>query len=64
MSDPVVPDDVPFFHGQQGSVLPIPDFLEERLKAFEEESITPRRNGKPLVLGKKPGTRSYYSPEQ
>lgn len=36
-------------------VLPVPDFLDRRLSAFEEESIKTRRNGKPLVLGKKPG---------
>ncbi|WP_076790653.1 alpha-hydroxyketone-type quorum-sensing autoinducer synthase [Chlorobium sp. KB01] len=34
--------------------LPIPDFLDARLLAYEEASIKTRRNGKPLVLGKKP----------
>lgn len=55
MSVSVAPENASSLCGTQGSFLHIPDFLEERLKAFEEESINPRRNGKPLVLGKKPG---------
>ena len=35
--------------------LSFPDFLEEKLQACEEESFKPRKNGKHLVLGKKPG---------
>nr|WP_232209725.1 alpha-hydroxyketone-type quorum-sensing autoinducer synthase [Chlorobium ferrooxidans] len=38
--------------------LPIPDFLDARLLAYEEASIKTRRNGKPLVLGKKPQPES------
>ncbi|NTW70248.1 MAG: quorum-sensing autoinducer synthase [Chlorobiaceae bacterium] len=41
-----------------GTVLPIPGFLSERLLAYEEVSIKTRRNGKPLVLGKKPPSGS------
>jgi CAI-1 autoinducer synthase len=41
-----------------GPVLPIPDFLNERMLAFEEESINTRKNGKPLVIGKKPQSGS------
>ncbi|MBM3162477.1 MAG: quorum-sensing autoinducer synthase [Chlorobi bacterium] len=41
--------------GRKRFVLPLPDLLDQRLSAFEEESIKTRRNGKPLVLGKKPG---------
>ncbi len=33
----------------------IPDFLESRILAYEDESIKSRRNRQPLVLGKKPG---------
>lgn len=36
-------------------ILAVPDFLEKRLSAFEKESIHTRFNGKPLVLGRKPG---------
>ena len=39
-------------------VLTVPDFLEKRLSEFEEVSINSRLNGKPLVLGKKPGQDS------
>ncbi|NHQ59979.1 quorum-sensing autoinducer synthase [Chlorobium sp. BLA1] len=38
--------------------LPIPDFLDARLLAYEEASIKTRKNGKPLVLGKKPQPES------
>lgn len=35
--------------------LSFPGFLEKKLQACEEESFKPRKNGKHLVLGKKPG---------
>ena len=35
--------------------LSFPDFLEKKLQACEEQAFKPRKNGKHLVLGKKPG---------
>ena len=32
----------------------LPDFVDKKLKALEEESFKPRKNGKPLVVGNKP----------
>jgi CAI-1 autoinducer synthase len=56
MSSSVPPISVPFFqNGEIRLLLPVPDFLERRLKDFEDV-IKIRRNGRPLPVGKKPGS--------
>ena len=59
MSSSGPPHNTSFFHrAEERFLLLIPDFLENRILAYEDESIKTRRNGRALVLGKKPGPGS------
>ncbi len=45
--------------GPQSSPRSLPDFIEKKLEACEAETFSPRKNGKPLVLGNRaPGPGS------
>lgn len=45
----------PPFFSSDVCFLSFPDFLEKKLQQSEDQSFKPRKNGKHLVLGKKPG---------